>query len=137
MENIYKLEQAIKTFFTKEILSTYTFDDWKNCLVQVRNNELAAIRSKWDIFGEGFALVKFTPDVRATEDEWDPSLNLGYSWSVNGINIEIMLVIVKNELRFVICSDIPDMTSKLGDNFDFENEFEKSVEILYKLKQLH
>lgn len=131
MDNIFKAQDYIKDFFSKTILPTYSFNDWKESLVLSRNKDKESLHKKWDIFGKSFVPFWIEPDIISAGD-WVPALMLIYRWNIGDKQIPVRFTIYENKIQYVEITDMFVVAEHFGEDFDFIKEFEKSV-VLIKL----
>lgn len=134
MENIYKAQDYIKDFVTKSMLPTYKFNDWKESLVLSRTKQKDALHKKWDIFGKAFQPMWIEPDIISAGD-WIPALMFMYKWKINDAEIPVRFTICNLEILQVEITDMFAVNDHFGKDFDFINEFEKSVVLVKHLSR--
>jgi hypothetical protein len=131
MKNIVTAQSHIRDFVAKTILPTYKFNDWKESLVLSRTKQTQALLDKWDLFGKSFVPIWIEPDMIVAGD-WVPGIMLTYKWRINNAEIPVRFTIANMEIQYVEITDMFKVAELFGDQFDFVNEFEKSV-VLIKL----
>ena len=131
MKNIISAQSYIRDFVAKTILPTYKFNDWKESLVLSRTQQTQALLDKWDLFGKSFVPMWIEPDMIVAGD-WVPGIMLTYKWRINNAEIPVQFTIANMEIQYVEIMDMFKVTEFFGDEFDFVDEFEKSV-VMIKL----
>jgi hypothetical protein len=132
MDNIYKAQDFIEDFLSKTILPKYKFSDWKESLVLSRNKDSDALLEKWNFYGNKFLPIWIEPDIIAAGD-WVPAISCTYSWSIKDVNVRVRFTIVNNEIQYVEIVDMFNVANHFGKEFDFVNEFDKSIAMLYNI----
>lgn len=132
MDNIYKAQDFIKNFVSKSILPKYKFSDWKDALVLSRNGKKDELLDKWNFYNKSFAPTWIEPDIIANGD-WVPALMCTYRWTIKNAEIPVRFTIVNNEIQYVEIVSMFDVAKHFGEDFDFVNEFDKSVAMLYNI----
>lgn len=132
MDNIYKAQDYIKDFVSKTILPKYKFNDWKDSLVLSRNKDTDTLLNKWNFYGNKFFPIWIEPDIIASGD-WVPAISCTYRWTIKEANIPVRFTIVNNEIQYVEIVSMFDVAKHFGNDFDFVNEFDKSVAMLYNI----
>jgi hypothetical protein len=136
MNNIADLQDYVGDYFEKEFAKFYDFKLWKNLLVMLRaapkNAEAFKLMSR---FGDKLKVRQMTVDVRASNDEWAPTLSIEYEWEHKDASLVIRVIVVKQEIYTVQLVDSFNVCEEFGEDYNFVNEFEKSVVLINALKQ--
>ena len=135
MENIIKLQDYVKTFFEQELLDFYTFDIWKELLILLRQDQNSAEAHKiFERYGQALTVRRMFVDVRASDDQWAPTLSIELDWKTQGSIVGFRAIIVKNEVMYVQVLDMLGASQSFGSKHDFVKEFDKTVVMMKALR---
>ena len=135
MDNISKFQDYVAQYFEKQISSFYTFEVWKDVLVLLRKSQKSPDAfKKFNVFGRSFNLLSLTADVRASNDEWAPCLNLVYVWRNKDFIVSISFMLVKAQLTQTQILDMRSVYKHYSDSYDFVDAFEKTVVLMNVLR---
>lgn len=125
MDNIANLVSAVKSFFEKEVLFSYSFDRWKDTLIADRSSDRNALLEMWGFQVDSLSFKSASADVQATQDDWAPCLSLEYDLTLNDMTVPLQLTIAKDQLVNVQVVDMRTVLTQFGEDFDFANAFER------------
>ena len=135
MENIAKLQDYICEYFDKELSEFYSFAVWKDILVALRQApKNAAAYKVFDRYGDAFKVRQMFVDVRASNEDWTPTLSIEYDWKTKEGNVGVRMIVVKDKVLYAQLLDMFDVVDKLGEDFDYVREFEKTVVLMKALR---
>ena len=125
MENFERLQSNLKSYIEEKLDANYDFNLWKETLVCCRNNQLDSAIESWDFFKNDFTVINFIVDVRATEDEWTPTLHIEFRWDFGDNSMRIRAMLVRNAVQYVQVVDMLSLYEEFGDDYDFSKQFEQ------------
>lgn len=135
MENIAKLQDYICDYLDKELAKFYSFDVWKDLLVKLRHDPKNVEANKvFDRYGDAFKVRRLMVDVKASSDDWVPTLSIEYVLKINQLSVGVRAIIVKDKVLYVQLLDMFTLVEKFGEEFDYVREFEKNVVLMTALR---
>lgn len=135
MDNIYALQDSMTEFFSKEFENVLTFKVWKDILCLTRDPFSGTEALKlFDRYGKNFIPRSVDADVRMSSDLWSPSLAIGFVWSHQGVNINMVVFFQSGEVLRTQVLDMHRVQNHFGDDYDFVKAFDKSVVLLSKIR---
>lgn len=131
MDNLYKASDYIKNYFQSKVLCDYSMNKWKETLLLKRTDSKAMLE-KWNLLGRHFVPSFVEPDI-VCGDEWVPSLMLQYLWRVKNADVPVRVSIFRDQVQYVEIVDMFNVAKHFGEDFDFVDEFKKTVELVVAL----
>lgn len=131
MDNLDKASDYIKSYFQEKVLSNYSMSDWKETYFLKRTDSSAMLK-KWSVLGKHFTPTHVEPEINSG-DPWVASLLLQYMWRVKDADIPVRVSIFRDQVQFVQIVDMFNVSRHYGNDFDFIDEFKKTVELMLAL----
>lgn len=135
MQNIFDLQDFLKEFFNKEFKKFYDFDLWTRINASNGNpSEKEIVLKEFDRFRPSMVPVMFNVNVKGSPDPWAPCCQIEYDWKCQNNVISVVMLLVKDEILWLKVNDMKFVYSTFGGQFDFKDEFIKTVVLMNALK---
>lgn len=135
MQNIFDLQDFLKDFFNKELKKFYNFDLWSKVhACNGDSSEKENIQKQFDRFGTSLTPVMIDVNVKASPDPWAPCCHIEYEWKCQNNVIGVVMLLVKDEIFWLKVNDMKFVYSTFGGQFDFKDEFIKTVVLVNALR---